>query len=111
MTLTRFAHQVSKFCLPTLWAPVCEQTRKTLPAAKAAGSIPQMGTKKDTQGRAKLAGKSRITLLYLIRSKQIINADRFLQKTVGVYYSIIWYLLIILVFDFTLKFNKSEQRP
>ena len=63
------------------------------------------------QGCAKLAGKSRITLLYLIRSKQIINADRFLQKAVGVYYSIIWYLLIILVFDFTLKFNKSEQRP
>ena len=49
VTLTRFAHQVSKFCLPTLRAPVCEQTRKTLPAAKAAGSIPQMSTKKDTQ--------------------------------------------------------------
>ena len=39
------------------------------------------------------------------------NPDRFFKKSVGVYYSIIWYLLIILVFDFTLKFNKSEQRP
>ena len=41
--------------------------------------------KTDVEWRALLAEKSRINLLYLIRSKQIINADRF-KKSVGVRY-------------------------
>ena len=41
--------------------------------------------KTDVEGRALLAEESRINLLYLIRSKQIINADRF-KKSVGVRY-------------------------